>query len=182
MTRQIVSPAVLPPSALAELKQWLGISTGHDDALLSALLHTALELCERFTGTMPIACECEEVIDRAIGWQTLATRPVQAITALDGVRPNGTRVALSSSDYAIDLDAGGSGKVLVMNPGDASRVAVRFTAGIAADWPSLPDALRHGVIRLAAHQHRERENSGAGPVPPASVAALWRPFRRLRLT
>ena len=54
-------------------------------------------------------------------------------------------------------------------------------AGLAADWTVLPEPLRHGMVRLAAHQHRERESSGAASVPPAAVAALWRPWRRLRL-
>ena len=38
MMRVIVTPAVLPPSALAELKQWLGITLVQDDAELIALL------------------------------------------------------------------------------------------------------------------------------------------------
>ena len=45
----------------------------------------------------------------------------------------------------------------------------------------LNGALRHGIIRLAAHQHRERETSGPGPLPPAAIAALWRPWRRMRM-
>ena len=71
---------------------------------------------------------------------------------------------------------------MVTAPGSAARLAVRFTAGLAPSWETLPEALRHGILRLAAHQHRERETSGAGPIPPAAVAALWRPWRRMRLT
>lgn len=181
MQRTIVTPAVLPPSALAELKQWLGITTAHDDGPLLVLLRAALETCEAFTGSMPLAAGCEEVLPLASGWQCLATRPVQAITSLQGMTATGDRFALPAEAYAIELDADGSGQVNIMVPGVATRVAVRFTAGLAADWAALPDTLRHGIVRLAAHQHREREGSGAGPVPPASVAALWRPWRRLRL-
>ena len=81
----------------------------------------------------------------------------------------------------LELDADGGGRVLISNPGAAGRVAVRLTAGLAADWPSLPEALRHGVLRLAAFQYREREGDRASALPPAAVAALWRPWRRLRL-
>ena len=56
-----------------------------------------------------------------------------------------------------------------------------YTAGLAADWDQLPEGLHHGIMRLAAHQYRERDGTAAGPVPPASVAAFWRPWRRLRL-
>ena len=182
MKRAIVTPAVLAPSALAELKQWLGISTTHDDAPLASLLRSGLETCEAFTGTLPLAAECEEVLAASGDWQCLATRPVQAITGAEAILPSGARLALAASTYEIELDADGTGRVRLRDAGTASRVAVRFTAGLAAAWDQLPEALRHGVLRLAAHQHRERETSGAAPVPPAAVAALWRPWRRMRLS
>jgi uncharacterized phiE125 gp8 family phage protein len=115
-------------------------------------------------------------------WQWLATRPVQAITAVYGIPAAGDRFALAAESYAVELDADGRGRVRVTSPGDATRIAVRFTAGLVPDWDSLPDGLRQGVMRLAAHQHRARESDGAAPLPPASVAALWRPWRRMRLS
>lgn len=181
MKRAIVTPAILPASALAELKQWLGISTTHDDALLTALLRAALDMCEAFTGSMPLEAECEEVISTRGGWLELAARPVQAISAVATVMPDGSQSAMNVGDYELDLDADGAGRLRLFRRGTATRLAVRFIAGLAPGWDSLPDALRHGIIRLAAHQHRERESSGAAPQPPASVAALWRPWRRMRL-
>ena len=181
MKRAIVTPPALSPAALADLKQWLGITTAQDDAPLTALLRAGLDTCEAFTGTMPIEAACEEVLPLSGAWQSLVTRPVQAITAVQGIAATGLRSTLAASAYAIDLDADGGGRVMVMQPGDAARLAVRFTAGLAPDWLSLAEALRHGVLRLAAHQHRERETSGAAAIPPASVAALWRPWRRMRL-
>ena len=150
MKRQIVAPAALSPAALAELKQWLGITTTADDAPLAALLRAALETCESFTGTMPLVAECEEVLPVRPGWQALLTRPVQAITQVTGIAPEGTALALASDAYGIELDADGGGRVRVTAPGAASRIAVRFAAGLAASWDALPDGLRHGVLRLAA--------------------------------
>lgn len=186
MKRAIVTPADLAPAALAELKQWLGIGTTQDDAPLLALLHTAIELCEDFTGTMPLQAECEEILPVSCVWARLATRPVQAITGVFGIPAEGARFALATEAYDIELDADGGGRVRVSQPGAAGRVAVRFTAGLAADWTALADELRHGIVRLAAHQHRTRDGAttfgAAGPVPPSAVAALWRPWRRMRLT
>jgi len=181
MKRAIVTPAAIPPSALAELKQWLGITTAHDDAPLAALLRMALETCEAFTGETPLECGCEEVLPVLAGWQDLTTRPVQAITSVQAIPAAGPRVTLAASAYAVDLCADGTGRVAILAPADGDRVAVRFTAGLAAAWDQLPEMLRQGIVRLAAHQHREREASGASPIPPASVAALWRPWRRVRL-
>lgn len=86
---------------LAELKQWLAIGTAGEDALLLRLLHTAWQICARFTG-------------------------------------HG-----------------------------------------ASQWAELDEALRHGIVRFAAHQYRERDE-GATPLP-AAIAALWRPWRLVRL-
>ncbi|MCJ2189139.1 head-tail connector protein [Novosphingobium beihaiensis] len=180
MNRVILTPPELPSAALAELKQWLGVTTTADDAPLLSLLTAALDVCEGFTGQMPLEAECEEVLPATAGWHRLATRPVQAITSAELIATDGTRTALDAVTYAIDLQAGGTGRIRL--PGGETRVAVRFTAGLTADWDALPKALRHGLIRLAAHQHRERESAGAAPLPPASVAALWRPWRRVRLT
>jgi uncharacterized phiE125 gp8 family phage protein len=180
MKRAIVAPPTLSPAALAELKAWLGISTSRDDTELSRLLGTALELCEGFTGSLPLQANCEELLAPSSDWQDLQTRPVQAITGLDSVGLSGVRVTLAAADYELDLMPDGTGRVRLLRGDLSGRIAVRFTAGLAADWDSLPDAVRHGVIRLAAFQHRARENEAASGMP-AAVAALWRPWRRLRL-
>lgn len=180
--RTIVTPATLAPAALAELKDWLGITTPGDDAQLQALLRAALDLCERFTGAVPLQQVCEAVLPAAQGWQTLGSRPVQSITQVQGIPADGARFGLPVTDYALDITADGEGRITVFNPGSAGRIAVRHTVGLATDWTQLPDALRQGVLRLAAHQYRQRETEGAvAAVPPAAVAALWRPWRRLRL-
>ncbi|HYD23542.1 MAG TPA: hypothetical protein VEB68_02010 [Croceibacterium sp.] len=181
MKRAIITPPVLAPAALAELKDWLAITTPRDDAVITALLRAALELCEAFTGQMPLAATCEEVLPAAACWQTLATRPVQAVTGVWAIPDDGERVALAPADYALELEADGAALVRVLRAEGAKRVAVRFTAGMAAGWAELPDGLRHGVLRLAAHHYRRRDLDADAPVPPAAVAALWRPWRRMRV-
>ncbi|MEO0061494.1 MAG: hypothetical protein RLZZ08_54 [Pseudomonadota bacterium] len=181
MKRAILAPAPLAGAALAELKDWLAITTPRDDAVLTAQLRAALEMCEAFTGQMPLAAQCEEVLPASAGWQALQTMPIQAITSVQGIPAEGARFAIAAPDYAIELDAGGGATIRLLQQGAAGRIAVRFTAGIAADWSGLPDMLRQGVLRLAAHQHRQRDNGDAQAIPPAAVAALWRPWRRMRL-
>jgi hypothetical protein len=204
MMRVIVTPAVLPPSALAELKQWLGISTTFDDAQLSDLLATALDVCADFTGLLPLTCGVEETIplrdaphpvdwqvrrytqDRLAaggfgGGQALASRPVQQVTGVALLQPDDTRVPVAAGGYEVRLDAEGGCHVRVNDAADHGRAVVSFTAGLAPDWDHLAQPLRHGVMRLAAHQYRQRETTGADALPPASVTALWRPYRRMRL-
>jgi uncharacterized phiE125 gp8 family phage protein len=180
--RTILTPAVLPDTALAELKSWLGISSTADDATLVDLLRAALEVCEGFTGSMPLEQACEELLPARTGcWQTLGTRPVQAVTLVEGIPADGARFTLAADAYAIDLAVDGGARVRLIRQGAAGRIAVHFTAGLAADWDSLPDALRHGAIRLAAFAWRQRDDETGDALPPAVVAALWRPWRRYRL-
>jgi uncharacterized phiE125 gp8 family phage protein len=181
MKRTIITPAVLAGAALAELKDWLAITTSGDDAALAALLRTTLETCEAFTGTMPLAQLCEEIVPATRRWQRLATRPVQAVTWVEGIPESGARFVLAVADYAVDLEADGGAAVRLVRTGEADRVAVRFTAGLAAGWDELPESLRHGVLRLAAHHYRQREADSPPAMPPAAVAALWRPWRRMRV-
>ena len=181
MKRVITTPPVLAGAALAELKDWLAITTPRDDAALTQLLRAALEMCEAFTGRMPLAAECEEVLPAAGCWQSLATRPVGAVTGVEEIPAEGARFAIPAADYAIELTADGAALVRVLRQGSAGRVAVRFTAGMAAAWADLPEGIRHGVLRLAAHHYRQRESDTAQSVPPAAVAALWRPWRLMRL-
>ena len=93
---------------------------------------------------------------------------------------DGSASALAVGDYDVDIDAAGEGWVRLLRAVGEKRVRVSYQAGMAADPNGLPEALRHGIVRLAAHlyTHRDRpEGSGL----PAAVTALWRPWRRLRL-
>ena len=181
MKRAILVSPVLSPGALDELKNWLSIGTPQDDPSLLALLGSALDTCEAFTRVMPLEAACEELVAPLREWQRLATMPVQAVTTVDEVRPDGLRLALAPSDYAIELEADGSARIRLFSPVVTGRLAVQFTAGLAPAWESLPDGLRHGIVRLAAHYYRQRDNADASPAPPAAIAALWSPWRRMRL-
>lgn len=187
MKRAVLAPPALPASALTELKEWLGINTAREDALLANLLGAALDICEAYTGVRPIAATCEEVWPvrsaglSLTGWQALATRPVSAITAIEAVAIDGSRSALAAGDYEVDIDADGVGRFRINGAVTQARVAVRFSAGLAAGWDALPEAIRQGAMRLAAHHHRQRETGGAETAPPRAVVALWQPWRRMRL-
>ena len=61
----------------------------------------------------------------------------------------------------------------------AWQVCLQFTGITATGWSDLDEALRHGIVRFAAHQYRERDADGGHL--PASITALWRPYRMVRL-
>ena len=165
-------------AAVAAVKTLLRVTGGDEDELIGDLAASALGLAEQVIGQVLLVRTMTLEMPAASCWQRLAATPVGAITAVAGRDAAGGAVALPSESYAIDIDAAGDGWVRVMRHLDLAALAVTVSAGLAADWPSLPAAVRHGVVMLAAHLYDHRDGAGA---PPAAVSALWRPFRRLRL-
>lgn len=168
-----------PAAALQEVKALLRIDGGAEDALIAGFVGTAGAACEAFTGLVPIVRELREVVPASGTWVRLSAAPVQAIASVAALASDGSEAALAIGAYAVDVDAGGEGWVRVTAAGGAKRVAVRFTAGMAAEWSGVPEPVRQGIVRLAAHLYGARGEFAT--IPPAAVSALWRPWRRVRL-
>jgi uncharacterized phiE125 gp8 family phage protein len=111
----------------------------------------------------------------------LGVRPVSALISVEALSSTGTRSALAENQYTTRIDGEGQCAIRIPATTGIERAVIRFTAGLALDWSTLPESLRHGIMRLAAHQYRQRESAGADALPPASVTALWRPWRRMRM-
>lgn len=171
-------PAAAIAAARDAVKAHLRIDGASEDAAIERVAATALALGEAFTGTAWIAREWRDVLPATRAWQLLGATPVTAITAVEGLPADGSAVALAADGYAIDIDAGGQGWARVTGAGGVGRIRVTFAAGAAAGWGDLPPPLAQGAVLLAAHCLEARAE---GAAPPAVVAALWRPWRRLRL-
>jgi uncharacterized phiE125 gp8 family phage protein len=170
-----------PAQAVADARSYLRIDGGEEDALLATLAGVAIGLCEGFTGLALFVSDRSDVVSASSPeWQRLPATPVRAIGSVAALDPAGGSAALPVEAYAIDIAASGDGWVRLTAPIAAHRLRVGYVAGLAADWPALPDALRQGVIRCVAHLHAYRDAADDAGPPPA-VAALWRPYRRMRL-
>ncbi|WP_334655530.1 head-tail connector protein [Sphingomonas panaciterrae] len=179
MTVSGVSPAAIA-AAVAEARGFLRLEGEAEQALLERLAATAIALAEAFTGTLLVTRTVEDVLPaaRGGGWQLLAAAPVRAIGGVMGLPAEGAPFVLPPDGYAVDVDGAARGWVRVIAPGAAGRVAVSYTAGLAVDWDALPPPIAQGVAMLIAHLFNDRD---VGRAPPAAVAALWRPYRRMRL-
>ena len=175
----MASMAMEPPPAavvLGEVKAFLRLANGEEDALVAGFLRSASATCEAFTGLALVEREVRETVAPGV-WRRLGVAPVRAIDGVAAVAIDGSEGAVPADGYRIDIDAAGDGWVRVV--GEEQRARVTYSAGLAADWNGLPEPLRQGIVRLAAHLYVARGEAEAAP--PACVAALWRPWRRLRL-
>ena len=173
---------VLPPEAAGAAKGFLRVERADEDGLIASLAVAAAELCEGFTGQALVARGFAETMPASRAWQRLTRTPVRAIVSVETLPAEGPAQPLANGLYAVDIDSNGDGWVRLTAPGDVRRIRVGYQAGVAGAWADLPAALRHGILRLAAHLYTHRASEGARPPePPAAVTALWRPYRRLRL-
>ncbi|HET9511487.1 MAG TPA: hypothetical protein VFO80_10095 [Sphingomonas sp.] len=152
-----------------DAKAYLRLETAQDDALIAGLIAGARGLCEAFLGQRLIRADLTDMVPADGAWHRLAAAPVATITQVGAP-------ALPLGVYAIDIDPAGEGWVRVTGGG---MVPVAYRAGIADDDSGVPAAIAQGIVRLAAHLYVDRTDASA---PPAGVAALWRPFRRVRLS
>ena len=160
---------------LAECKAALRLERDDEDALIAGHIRTAMALCEAFTGQWLVEREGEQRLAGDLAWQKLLASPVQAIGS---VYQAGAALA---GGWESDIGADGTGWVrLIGLPASSSALVVRFRAGLGRDWNGVPEPLRAGVVRLVSHMFSHRDAADAGP-PPAAVAALWRPWRRMQL-
>ena len=174
-----VAAGALPAVTLAEAQAYVRIETGEEEAIVAGLIRTASALCEAFIGQVVVAREVVEVLGAGAAWQRLGATPVRAIGAVEMVSVDGSAVVLALSDYAVDIDAHGGGWVRLTRAG-SGRVRVTATAGLASDRNGVPEPLRQGIVRLVGHLFAQRD--GSGGEPPAAVTALWRPYRRMRMS
>lgn len=173
-------PIPAQDAAVAAVKAYLRIDTGDEDDLVGRLVLAAIGHGERFLGQALIVRTMRQILPVADGgWRGLATGPVAAITLVEAVAADGSLLGLAPADYAIDIDAGGDGWVRAIAVG-AARMRVTFSAGLAAGWGGLPEPIAQGAVRLAAHLFTHRDDASEA-APPAAIAALWRPWRRMRL-
>ena len=170
MTEAAIPPGVVADAAAAA-KAWLRAADGNDDAVIAGLCVTAIVLAEAFCGRVLVARGFRETVAGA-EWQALTAAPVSTITAV----AYAGGVALPVGAYAIDIAADGTGWVRLTEP--AAGIVVAYTAGSATAWSEVPAPIAQGVAMLVAHLFDDRDGSAA---PPAAVAALWRPWRRLHL-
>lgn len=179
-----MAPFAAPAAAIAEARDDLRIDGSGEDAAIARAIEAAALICERFTDRIWFEREGWARLAPSGAWQRIGLAPVRAVLSVGRVAGDGSVTPIGVGAHEIDIDAGECAWVRVSDGEAEGRVEVRVTAGAASGWGAVPGPLRQGIVRLAAHLYRERGAGGSESesIPPAAVAALWRPYRRMRVT
>ena len=178
----MMAESLLPgeaPVSLNEARGWLRLGATVDDAVIAGLVRAATNICEAFIGQWLIVRSGEEEAPFPADRILLGARPVVAVDGVTLLSADGPESPLGAEAYRVTIARDGSARVAVPNPGDAARARIAYRAGMAEGANGVPEAIRQGIVRMTQHLHDARDGAGAGP--PAAIAALWQPWRRLTL-
>ncbi|SEH17400.1 phage conserved hypothetical protein, phiE125 gp8 family [Sphingopyxis sp. YR583] len=167
------------PVSLNEARSWLRLGATVDDAVVAGLVRAATNICEAFIGRWLIVRIGEEILPPKDGTVQPSARPVVGIESVALIFPDGDESDLGDGDYRMSVDIDGTARIVMVGAGNAVRARVAYRAGIAEGANAIPEAIRQGILRMTQHLHEARD--GAAIAPPAAIAALWQPWRRLTL-
>lgn len=171
---------VPPAAALAELKAYLRIEDGREDALLAGLLRAATETVEAMLGVLLFERQVEERGCLVGGRLALSAEPARELVSASVPAAGGGEILLASGEAVLTVSRHGVGSVQVPGLGEGAELVVRYRAGTASSWNWVPEVLRLSVVRAAAHFHAHRDAADDAGLPPA-VKRMLAPWRSRRL-
>ncbi len=169
MNATIVTDSATEPVTLDEAKDYLRVDSSDEDTLIQALIKTAREWVEAYTGLALITQTWDAFWD---GWCDpfiVPYSPLVSVTTLKYTDGNGTQQTLANTVYSVDTDAT-PGKVwLAYNQTwptareIPNTIEMRFLAGYGLTPADVPHAIRTAIKIIVDDrwQHRESEIIGA---------------------
>ncbi|MDI1228358.1 MAG: head-tail connector protein [bacterium] len=175
------------PVTLDDAKAHLRITHDADDDAIAALVKTARQICEEYTGLALITRDCRLYLDQ---WPkhtlSLPKPPLVNVAAINVYDAGGDASAFPAAGYAVDT-IGRPGRIEMTGappwPGQAlSGIEIEFSAGFGASADDVPQDLREGIKRLVAHLYMNRGDAGETAIRNAGAGNLFAAYRRLRLS
>lgn len=173
-----LDPLGLDSAMLDEARAYLRVDLVEEDPSLAASILAAIAHAEQFTRAVLIRRPARVTICASTGWHQLCVAPVVAVTGVTGISLEGARAILPRNAWQTKLGSRGEAYVQLQSSGTASQIEIACIAGLSESWGELPESLRLGILRLAAHFHSHRDApTDAGP--PAAARAMLLPWRRM---
>lgn len=166
----LITPPAIEPVSVQEAAEFLRAGCAEDElALIAAIIATAREVVENFTGRALATSEWLVAFESwGDGLIKLERSPLASVQSVKyWPADDGAQVTLSGSDYlVITATTPGQIKITADLPALADRpdaVQVAFTAGATAA-ARIPATLRHAVRLLIAHLYELRQPLAVGNI------------------
>jgi uncharacterized phiE125 gp8 family phage protein len=181
MSLRLYTAPVLQPLTLTELKAQLRLDTSDEDTYLTSLLVAATVFCEDFQNRSYLTQTWDLGYDAFPSFFRIPRAPLQSISSITYVDPDGTTQTLASTQYRVDTlsEPGRVFPAYTVNWPEvrivSNSVLVRFVSG----WTSaalVPSPIKQAIALLVAHwfEHREPALTNAPTELPFAVdALLW---------
>jgi uncharacterized phiE125 gp8 family phage protein len=189
MSSLLLTPPAVEPVALAEMKAFLRVEHGDDDAVIASLIAGARIHVEAQTKRALITQGWRLSFDAwpQDGRIAVAPAPLQTLDAVRVHDAGGTPSDIDLQNFVPDPGA----SVLAFAPSSlpapgrrAAGIELDVTVGYGAAAGDVPEPLRQAIRLLAAHWYENRglvATEGQGAPLPATVQALIAPYRVLSL-
>jgi len=189
MSSFLLTPPAVEPVALAEMKAFLRVEHGDDDAVIAALIAGARIHVEAQTRRALITQGWRLSFDAwpRDGRITVVPAPLQALIAARVYDADGTASEVDTQNFIPDMGASELAFASWALPAPGRRAAgieLDVTVGHGDAAGDVPEALRQAIRLLTAHWYENRglvAASGQGTPLPATVHALIAPYRVLSL-
>jgi uncharacterized phiE125 gp8 family phage protein len=143
-------------TTLANVKAWLALSQGADDAIIARLITAVSTNVQNWLNrTIALASYTETRDGRGGAVMVLRYAPVVSITALavDGVAVLAAP-DLVSAGYRV------AGRKLLLNTATFTRAAANVTVTYQAGYATTPPDIEQAVIEIIALRYKERDRIG----------------------
>ena len=200
--------ATIAPLTYTEIRDYLRLDEGVDEALLITLLKMATQHVENYTGralinrTYNLFIDGIDEVDYPL-WEgtkvgpdmsirkryiELPTAPVSSVSAITSFNDQDTETTFSSSKYY--LDSTREPARIYLRDGEAWPTGLRvanglkivYVAGYGSAKADVPEAIRLSLLQLIAFNYEHRGDFEGTLRQPLMIQALLQPYRRLSFT
>ncbi|MGL4323002.1 MAG: head-tail connector protein [Beijerinckiaceae bacterium] len=189
MTPFLLEGPVVEPVSLADMKDWLRITTADEDGVISKLISAARLTVEAASGQILVSQKWRLVLDSwpANGIVRVPLRPLISCDAIRVFTGLSTSETIAATAYELDVRSDppriALTHVLPVPARALAGIEIDVTAGTGTAAAMVPADLVQAVKRLTAHWFEKRgdEPNMEPPLPPDVVARIA-PYRRVRIS
>lgn len=190
MKIELISEAERLPVLLSEVRDFLKISHGDEDALIASYIRAATRACENFTGRKLISQKWQLTLNdwgHGLPHEGGVQIPLSPILSIDKIDYwAGTDFEeVAANDYLLD-NSSYQARILPQptyqwpDPDrDVAGIRIAISAGFGADQNDVPHDIRLGILHWVAAAY-----DGGSPGENQAVFMaenLWQPYRRMVL-